>query len=391
MAKQTFRFQQPLTSSEFGSLLFNLIQPGVYVRPVVSLTDLGSSSKKVTVSQGAYLFYDSTNLFAVSVQQDKNGDQDNYYTTVIPASPEGCYIYLDFNYSPVSASSPQVHVVEELEWESKKGSPDVILLGRIRLNASGAFEFDDSLMKFQSPGYSFKVNGVSGIDYKVHKQILTVSFTGNFQSDNKYGVVATKSFSSVTKEKAYFLYVDSQGEAQLTDVTSQSGISYLGKTILAYKNAGDEFFTEIRFPDRTEITADSLELRGSLPAQSDKNILQNILTDASTTVSVGGNAKKPVLGKVVLRLCKELIELRKEHDQLKKDFDALKSKVDGFATSFQTGSLKVTTSSTISGTVNFENAQLTFKESDFGTPTKPVRNMYITGVLYAEDLTYFSK
>ena len=322
------------------------------------------------------MFYDNStdNEYAIRISYDSTESLSSTRGT----ASEGQWVYVRFVYNPARANDP------ELLLSSTKPSDETsIILGRVR-NNSGTLFVDTTDMEMVGPGYSYPNPSISSLDYSPSTGSLTVNFSGYFQTNDKVGTIPSLSTSGISVNNAYQIYIDQTGTAKIRAAVTGNGAN-MGKTILAYKDAGATAFVVLRYSNRAELTADSLTLQPLTPAQSNDK-LANIYTDADSKNSAG----EVILSKVVQRLVAEVQKLRTDVDKNTLSISQLGGDLSGLGDTVRCSNLVVTSSASFAGSVSFNNANLTFSNTNFGSRTNPIPNLYVSNVLYATQLQYMS-
>ena len=371
--KSAFYYQQELRSSEFGHLLYNVVPKGVYEAPQIQI-----QGNVVTVSGGCYMLYDNSqgNEYAIRISYDSSE-----VLASSTAASSGQYIYIQFTYNSNRKSDPEIVLSN-----TALDSTTAILLGVVRTNSSGSLYIDTTDMEMMGPGKSYPSPSISSIEYDPRGGTLKVEFNGYFQTNNSTQLVTTLETSGIDMNKAYQIYVDQTGTAQIRETVS----SNMGKTILAYKNAGDTVFTPYRYSHRAEITADSLTLQPITPAQSNDK-LANIYTDSDSKNAAG----EVILSKVVQRLVAEVQQLREEVGASNgSEPGTIWASLGGLSTDITNKNtftnITVTGTANFTGTVNFTGANIHFANGTLGSRNNPITKLYVSDVLYATHLQYFS-
>ena len=376
--KSTFHYQQELRSSEFGTLLYNILPKGVYVAPTLTV---GGSS--VTMTGGTFLFYDNAGNIEHAVRISFDSNESLNTTTGAPSA--GQYVYISFSYNPSVAATPALGLSSS---RPSSASNNTILLGRIRNSGSG-LTVDTTDMEMKGPSYSYPNPAISSIEYDSVAGTLQVSFSGLFQSNSGLGYAGTLNETGVEAGKAYQVYIDQTGTPKLRETPTGSSIN-MGKNILAYKEAGNTVFVPVFFSNRAEITSDSLTLSPTV-VNSDQNLLNNIFTDPSNLNGAG----EVILSKVVQRLVAEVKQLRAEMGSQDGStegtvWNTLKGLGSDLGSLNTFTNLTVTGVANFQGTVNFTGANINFSDSSLGSQSNPIKNLYISNVLYANNLRFLT-
>ena len=370
--KSTFHYQQELRSTEFGTLLYNLLPKGVYVAPTLSVT-----ASAVTMTGGTFLFYDNTANMELAVRVSYENNESVGTTSGAPAA--GQYVFLNYVYNASAAAAPTL-MISSIRPEST--SNNTILLGVIR-SVNGALMVDTTEMERRGPSYSYPNPAIASLSYDSASGNLNVTFSGFFQNNEGLAYVPALNQTGISVANAYQVYVDQTGTPQIRQTPSGSSVS-MGKNILAYKEAGASVFILVPYSNRAELTADSLTISPVTPA-SDKTKLENIYGTENQN-----GAGDVILSKVVQRLVAEVQKLRSDLDALSSVVEGLGGTVEGLS-NLEVDSLKLRNYATFNGTVNFSGSTVTFGSgTQFGTQSKPLSSLYVTDVLYATKLQYFS-
>ena len=369
--KSAFYYQQELRSREFGHLLYNIVRKGVYQTPTIDI--VGSV---VTVKGGCYVFYDnsSNNEYAIRISYDST----ETLTSTSGSAASGRYIYAQFTYNPNRANDPEIVISN-----AQQSSDTSILLGVIRASSDGSLFVDTTDMEKIGAGFTYPNPSISSIEYRPDTGNLKVTFNGYFQTNSSTKLVDNLERSNIEVSKAYQIYIDQNGSPQIRETITGNGAN-MGKTILAFKNAGDKIFTPYRYSHRAEITADSLTLEPVTLAQSNDK-LANIYTDSDNKTAAG----EVILSKVIQRLVAEVQKLRTEMDAANLAIQQLGGNIEAMS-NFTCTNLKVTGTATFEDTVNFTGANIHFSNSSLGSRTNPITDLYVTNVLYATRLQYLS-
>ena len=373
--KSAFYLRQELTSEGFGTLLYGLLPKGIYQQPNIDI-----SGTDITVSQsGIFLFYDDTNeiQYAIKIGLEKDD-------IITGSFSENDYVYLSYTYSKTDLAVPTI-VTSKANLPDDAGrlkADNVILLGKI-IKEGSAYILDTTDQEYIGSELTFPAPSISSLKYLPDSNDLNVSFKGYFQSNNKISGVESLHETAVDKTKGYRIYIRQDGVAVCQEVGSDAPA--MGRTILAEKAPNSPTFVVYKYPKRAEITADSLVLSPSSLTKN-KEILNNIYTNPETINSIG----EPILSKVVQRLVVEVQALRSELDSLKSSHDNLTKRVNDFSVSFTTNNLTVNTVATFNKKVVFTGAEVQFTDTSIGSPTNPIKNLYVSNVLYAKDIRFFS-
>lgn len=372
--KSTFHYRQELRSTEFGTLLYDILPSGIYRNP--SLT---SSGGHIVMTGGTFLLKDNTDnmnfIIRVSYDDSERVESIDTIPGTLPA-----YIYLEFTYNPAMEVEPSLRVQQSLP-----SGTEYILLGRLMANNV----IDTTTNDRRGGGYSYPNPIISSLVYNVNASglegSLDVTFNGYCQNNSTLSLIPNFHQDSVLVSQGYALYIDQNGNPALMDYDSSGSFPSMGRTLLAYKDRNSNLFTVQNFVGHAEITADSLRLP-SATLTANEAILDAIYTDPSTTNSQGA-----ILSKVIQRLVTEVQALRDELNTLRADHNSLDTKVANMSNDFSTVNLKVSGSANFTGSnVDFSNGTLIFTNTDFGTDKQPLSSLYVENVLYATKLEYFS-
>lgn len=398
--KSTFHYKQELKSSEFGTLLKDLLPAGIYRTPSITVQD-----STVTVTGGTYLFYNSSSEegensnpeFAICVRFEQGDSRQ-----ISESSMDGKYVCLSYQYSGSINDTVSISLQDSPSSDGK-----YITLGRIK----GA-SIDTSFADYRGPGYSYPNPEVTELVYTPNSTLskLAVAVSGYYLTNSGLKTIPRKEFNSLDNSHGYYVYVDQEGSLQVADLGTGSGskipiAELLGRKVIAYKDPGSDVFAIVRFPTRGELTAASLSISPVTPGQ-DTDALNNIYDRAKTATSGSVySSGLPVLENVVHRLVAEVQALRKElgkkpdsgktvWERLKAEENATEAAKESITTNNLTvnSSFKTSGASTISGDVTFDNATITMKNgTNLGSRTNPIENMYVSNVLYAENLEFYSR
>lgn len=382
--KSTFHYRQDLKSSEFGTLLYDIIPSGIYKTPQLTVTN-----NHIVMTGGTFLLKDNTDNmnFIIRVSYEDNETLESLDT--VPASvTTPYYIYLVFTYNPAMEVAPTLRAGTSLP----DSGTEYVLLGRLLSNNV----IDTTTNDKRGGGYSYPNPIISSLTFTPvdnTRGTLDVVFNGYCQNNNTLSLIDSFHQENVAISAGYALYIDQTGKPALMNYNPSNAYPSMGRTILAYKAPGATFFTVQNYVNRAEITADSLFL-ASASLTSNETVLDSIYTDSSTS-----NAQGAILSKVVQRLVVEVQKLRDEVGPStgvvsgKTLYDRVKAEENATTqakTSITTGTLTVNTSTTLKGTITFTNANVNFNNSDFGSRTNPISNLYVTNVLYAQDVQLLS-
>ena len=362
--RSTFHYRQELRSTEFGTLLYDILPSGIYKTP--SLSVQGSN---IIMTGGTFLLKDNSGgmNFAIRVSYEDNETLESLDS--IPDSLPA-YIYLVFTYNSTQAVAPSLRVSGTLPVEG-----EYILLGRILTGN----QIDTTSSDLRGPGFSYPNPIISSLNYS--NETLDVVFSGYCQNNNTFSVVNNFHQTGVAVSNGYALYIDQNGNPALMSYDAGGSYPSMGRTILAYKTAGANLFTIVRYPNHAEYTADSFYLP-SASLSSNESILDNIYADSSTS-----NAQGAILSKVIQRLVVEVQTLRDEINQAKIDISNLQAMVGGMGDTITVTNLIVTNSANFSGaTVNLSNTNINMNNSTLGSRSNPIYDLYVTHVLYADDV-----
>lgn len=373
--KSTFHYRQDLKSSEFGTLLYDIIPSGIYKTPQLTVTN-----NHIVMTGGTFLLKDNTDNmnFIIRVSYEDNETLESLDT--VPASvTTPYYIYLVFTYNPAMEVAPTLRVGASLP----DSGTEYVFLGRLLSNNV----IDTTTNDKRGGGYSYPNPIISSLTFTpVDKTqgTLDVVFNGYCQNNSTLSLINSFHQENVAISAGYALYIDQTGKPALMNYNPSSAYPSMGRTILAYKAPGATLFTVQNYVNRAEITADSLFL-ASASLTSNETVLDSIYTDSSTS-----NAQGAILSKVIQRLVVEVQALRDELNTLRSNHESLNSKVTNMSSSFTTGNLTVTGKATFTGAnADFSNATVTFANSNFGTKSNPLSSLYVENVLYATSLQYF--
>ena len=373
--KSTFHYRQDLKSSEFGTLLYDIIPSGIYKTPQLTVTN-----SHIVMTGGTFLLKDNTDNmnFIIRVSYENNETLESL-DTVPDSVTTPYYIYLVFTYNPAMEVAPTLRVGASLP----ESGTEYVLLGRLLSNNV----IDTTTNDKRGGGYSYPNPIISSLTFTPvdnTQGTLDVVFNGYCQNNSTLSLINSFHQENVAISAGYALYIDQTGKPALMDYNPSSAYPSMGRTILAYKAPGATLFTVQNYVNRAEITADSLFL-ASATLTSNETVLDSIYTDSSTS-----NAQGAILSKVVQRLVTEVQALRDELNTLRSNHESLNSKVTNMSSSFTTGNLTVTSKATFTGVnADFSNATVTFTNSNFGTKSNPLSSLYVENVLYATSLQYF--
>lgn len=387
MSKSTFGRKQELKSLEFGTLLYDIIQKGVYKSPTITIA---ANTGEISVIGGVFLFYDtdSEKSYAVRVE-DVNLSLSNV--------PEGNFLFITYTYSNVSTAEPTLITSSSADSDFSK-----IRLGRLIRVGSESYNimFDTSSMELAGPGYTSETAFVDFINYSYREnenQRFVAKFNGKVITNQ--GVVTissidTSSFNNLDPTKAQYLYVDSEGVLKCVDASTPR----FGKLVVAEKAANENFVVN-RYPHRSEIGAWNLEVKKPESTTGDEEtaIYDQAIAKTKTEFSTSDNI---ISISNMLKTLAEHISAIENLINMPNGFEDRVSYLEAVKT-YLSGSITIPPKETISGspdtlkvksidlsdTVTINGAVVTNPEtSSFGTPEQPIRNLYVSQALYADNL-----
>lgn len=381
MSKQTFSTKQELKSLEFGMLLHNIIQQGVYKSPEITISSTGD----VSVTGGIFLFYDSNPETSYAVRVE------DISCSLSNLTPDH-FLFLSYSYSSVSAAEPELVTSSSSASESTK-----IRLGRIVKTgaASNALQIDTTCMELCGPGYSHENSFVEMLsfstkEYNAHRFIA--SFNGKVITNTGVATIAgvdVASFAGLDINQKQYLYIDSNAVLKCANHT----VPRFGKLVIAEKEANSDFVIN-RFPRHGEIGAWNLEVKkpaGLSPeaeALYDEAIiatknelntneavitLSNLLVKAINHIAV---LEQGINGNILARL--ENLEKLKTYLG---GVITIPADITGPATQLDMSKVRITNEVNLAGALTVDSSV-----SSFGTSTNPIKNLYVTQTLYTDKL-----
>lgn len=391
MSKSTFGRKQELKSLEFGTLLYNIIQKGVYKSPTIVIS---SNTREISVTGGVFLFYNSDNTIPYAVRvQDVNLTKSDVQ--------DGEFLFITYTYSNVSAAEPNLISSADPTSDYSK-----IRLGRL-IRVPGAdgdqFAFDISSMELAGNGYTSQSSFVDFINYNYSEsgdKRLIARFNGKVITNT--GVITISSVDSTSFEgldstKAQYLYVDSEGVLKCADNT----VPRFGKLVIAEKTANENFVIN-RYPYRAELGAWNLEVKKpSVEKDSEEDV---IYTQAISKTKLELNTSEDVIS--ISNMLKTLTEHVAEIENSIYKTGGYKERLEYLEEvkrylgesiyiptkenieSEHSTTLKVKGVDTEAGYVTKINGSIITnpETSSFGTPDSPIHNLYVSQTLYTDHL-----
>lgn len=410
--QETFRYSQPLTSAEFGTLLFDVCRKGVYKNPKIVI-----NGNVIYVYGGTYLLYDNredsstghVKNYAVRVANfSSEGDtsSDNPLTLTIGAgAQEGNVLVISYTYSSTSSSTAILSLLDNMTVVNSQvdSGNGVVVLGTLKKDTSDSWFIDTSSQEIIGSNATYPTPYISDFDYNVKTGSLSFNVTNYIQS-NKHdsgslGASASiamsgiRNFSNITVDKGYYFYVDEQGVVQSEDIS----VPVLGKNILAYKLAGDTSFHFIRYRERAELTAKSFEIAPPTSYVSFSDTTDASGYGSSVTEKTLYDRSKDSSGQVVLesliqQMTKKIQSLQNQISILEKKYNASVNSKLSYNSDTDTLSVLAQNFSCVKGTVstlNSTDATITnLHVTNFGTEDDPVENVNVSGTVYVNHFNY---
>ena len=387
MSKSTFSTRQELKSLEFGMLLHNLVQKGVYIKPTITVS---SSTGEISVSGGVFLFYDTdeSKSYAVRVENISKSTA---------SLGEGQYLFLTFTYSSAAPAEPELLISNSID-----SSPTKIRLGRMVRTGSAqyALGFDDTSMEMCGAGYGIDNGIINYLVYSASEQntpYLAAAFNGKVIKNSgiiSIPSVSSASFAGLDKTKAQYLYIDSEGRMKCADAT----VPRFGKLVIAEKPANGNFELN-RFPLRAEIKGGNIEIDkpSGLATEEEaiyeqaKQLTQSDLSTSADVISLAALLKKAVdhignLERLVANLTQRLEYLEGVRTYFASQVTI--PTAEQLVTTPTASKVEINNVETkSSGEVNIKGAvTVDSNTSSFGTSTNPIHNLYVTSTLYTDQL-----
>lgn len=425
MSQETFRYSQPLTSAEFGTLLYDICPKGVYRNPNIRILN----NSTVEVYGGTYLIYDNhvdsssghARNYAVRVanfsELGQSNSVDNPLTANITSSTvSGSLLAISYPYSSTSTSTAVLAIFANRDAvnDAIEGGNGVVVLGTL-WNDGGNWSIDTSSQEVIGSNATYPAPYISDFDYDSSTGKLTFNVTNYIQS-NKHDALLGASVSismsgiydsskdkslgeaeedrKIEKSKGYYFYIDKNGEIKQTDISTP----VLGKNILAYKSAGETSFHFIRYRERAEITAECLQVEQPDSYFQWSDTVDNTGYGASVTEqTLYDNAKDSagqiVLSKLLREITKKLQSLQNQVSSTSRSVSSsLGDKIEYLSSSdtivvnasnFQVQSKAMLPNATITD-ATIETLHVT----NMGTANDPIENVNMSGTVYINNLTY---
>ena len=384
MSKATFGTKQALKSLEFGTLLHDIIQKGVYKQPTISY-----DNNQVSVTGGVFLFYDTTvSNYAVRVEN---------VSVTLSNVPAGDYVFISYTYDASQQAEPVLTHSAAITSDNS-----TIRLGRlVQVSADPSnLQFDSSSMEMCGPGFSIDNGLVKYLNFKYNENgtpVIEIALNNKVMTNSGFATI-TQDLSNVDPAKAQYLYIDSTGVIKCADAT----IPRFNKLVIAEK-AENSNFTINNFPVRAESQGWDTEITPpSVTAESKEETLyadaalltktKLNLDEGNTIIALSGlleaivNHVSELERKVVDNLTERLEYLEKVKQYLGAQIeipDPSDMPADPAPTKLVMNNIE--TAST--GTVNIKGAvTVDPATSSFGTADNPIHNLYVTTSLYTDQL-----
>ena len=404
-----FYRNQELLSSEFGTLLYDLLPKGVYKEFTCTIADppsMSSTDTTLTITGGTYLLeatnVDSRYIIRLELEEDEP-------LSINLTGSTSQFLFMTYTYTTDTAALPSLALSSRMDDRLNKG---YILLGKC-LHTGYGWEFDTTCSDMKGQGQSYPSPVISKLDYDPRIGNLTVDFWGYFQGTDR-----PKTLSSLSITKSQYdisnwncaIYADpTTGLPALMRVDEDT--NYLDRTIYAYKPAGGNFVV-YPWPRKGEVTAGALAINAPSGMRADSAgdlsnpsatkgtpALDSIWTDSSMRVQNGYNLSNgtanyvAVLEKVVQRLVLEVQQLRTEMNTIYSEFKNYKTNTDSWRSNFSVDNLTVNKKLNFKSgaTADFSGATMQVGNATLGSRTAPIETLYVSGVLYAEDISLLSR
>ena len=410
--QETFRYSQPLTSAEFGTLLFDICRKGVYKNPKIVIT--GST---IYVYGGTYLIYDNredsssghAKNYAVRVANfSSEGDtsSDNPLTLNIgPEAQEGNVLVISYSYSSTSSSTAILALLENMTAVNSQidNGNGVVILGTLKRDTSNAWFIDTSSQELIGTNATYPAPYISDFDYNVRTGSLSFNVT-NYVQSNKHdsgssgasasiAMTGIKNFSNISVDKGYYFYVDEQGVVQSADIS----IPVLGKNILAYKLEGETSFHFIRYRERAELTAKSFEVAApssyiGFSDTTDSSGYGSTVTEKTLYDRSKDSSGQIVLENLIYQMTKKIQSLQNQISILEKKYNASVNSKLSYNSDTDTLSVLAQNFNCVKGTIptltSTEATITTLHVTNFGTESDPIENVNVSGTVYVNNFNY---
>lgn len=397
-----FSRNQELLSSEFGTLLYDLLPKGIYKEFQYTIDPPSSEVATITITGGTYLLeatnVDSRYIIRLELEEDEP-------LSIELSGGTSQFLFMTYTYATDTAALPTLELSTRIDDRMNKGW---ILLGKCLYTGFG-WEFDTTCSDIRGQGQSYPSPCISKLDYDPRTGSLTVDFWGYFQGIDKPRTLSTltvtRSLYDITMWNCAIYADPATGLPALMRVDDST--NYLDRTIYAYKPAGGNFIV-YPWPRKGEVTSGNLGINqptemtpdsaGELSNPSPKKgtpALEAIWSDSSMRVQNGYNISNgsanyvTILEKVVQRLTLEVQQLRTEMNTIYTEFNSLKKKIDSWSIKLPIKDAVVsgTLSFDSKGVLDLSNAtMITGKNSSLGSAETPLENLYVNNVLYARDV-----
>ena len=401
-----FSRNQELLSSEFGTLLYDLLPKGIYKEFQYTIDPPTSEVATITITGGTYLLeatnVDSRYIIRLELEEDEP-------LSIELSGGTSQFLFMTYTYATDTAALPTLELSTRIDDRMNKGW---ILLGKCLYTGYG-WEFDTTCSDMRGQGQSYPSPCISKLDYDPRTGNLTVDFWGYFQGIDKPRTLSTltvtRSLHDITLWNCAIYADPATGLPALMRVDDST--NYLDRTIYAYKPAGGNFII-YPWPRKGEVTSGNLGINqpsgmspdtaGELSNPSPKKgtpALESIWSDPSMRVQNGYNISNgsanyvTILERVVQRLTLEVQQLRSEMNTIYSQFNSYKTSTDSWKSNFSVDNLTVNEKLNFKSgaVVDFTGTSMKVGESTLGSRTDPIKNLYVTNVLYAEDISLLSR